>query len=83
MASTAKVIVPAFEVPRPEPVLRPVPAPSPRRDRWGWLQLLREGWGGALVLLGVIALWTLTWAALAGPLSPAHERPVPSIEARN
>lgn len=37
----------------------------------GWL-LLRDVLGGALVLAAWIALWTVTWAAVAGPLSPAE-----------
>ena len=33
----------------------------------GWL-LLRDVLGGALVLAAWIALWTVTWAAMAGSL---------------
>jgi hypothetical protein len=38
------------------------------RERW---LLLRDVLGGTLVLVAWIALWTVTWAAVAGPLSPA------------
>lgn len=46
------------------------PSPSrlgPRRERW---LSLRDLLGGALLLAAWIALWTVTWAAVAGPLSP-------------
>lgn len=36
------------------------------------LALLRSALGGALLLVVWIALWTVTWAAVAGPLSPVH-----------
>lgn len=42
---------------------------SRRRQRWVSLQDLL---GGALLLAAWIALWTVTWAAVAGPLSPAE-----------
>lgn len=35
------------------------------RARWA---LLRDVLGGGLVLAAWIALWTVTWAAVAGPL---------------
>jgi hypothetical protein len=38
------------------------------RERW---LLLRDLLGGALLLVAWIALWTVTWAAVAGPLSPS------------
>ncbi len=38
--------------------------------REGWLAL-RDLLGGALVLAAWIALWTVTWAAVAGPLRPS------------
>jgi hypothetical protein len=72
MASTAKVLS-SPQASRQVPVVRAVPAPAPRRPRWGWLQLLREGFGGALLLVVWLALWTVTWAAVAGPLSPVGE----------
>lgn len=65
---------------------RAVPSPSPRA-RWGWLALLRESIGGALLLAVWLALWTIAWAAVAGPLSPVREAgapraaPVSSVEA--
>lgn len=62
------------------------PAPAVRSGRWGWLRLLRESFGGALLLVVWLALWTVTWAAVAGPLSPleahgaAPERPARVVE---
>lgn len=50
------------------------------RERW---LLLRDVLGGALVLAAWIALWTVTWAALAGPLSEgarAHGTRVAAVE---
>jgi len=70
MASTAKVLVSSL------PRLRA------RRGGWAWLQALRDGLGGALLLVAWLALWTVTWAAVAGPLSPARGAPAVSIEAR-
>ena len=49
--------------------------PSPRPARWGWLQLVREAFGGALLLAAWLALWTVTWAAVAGPLAPSSDAP--------
>lgn len=44
--------------------------PARRRWRERWLTL-RDLLGGALVLAAWIALWTVTWAAVAGPLRPS------------
>ncbi len=38
------------------------------RERWS---ALRDLLGGALLLAAWLALWTVTWAAVAGPLRPA------------
>jgi hypothetical protein len=38
------------------------------RQRW---QALRDLLGGALLLAAWLALWTVTWAAVAGPLAPS------------
>lgn len=38
------------------------------RERW---VALRDVLGGALLLAAWLALWTVTWAAVAGPLRPA------------
>jgi hypothetical protein len=84
MASTAKVLSP-LTAPRSVPQLRSVAAPPEPRARWGWLQLLRDAPGGALLLAVWLALWTLTWAAVAGPLSPVHgrgEQVVSSVESK-
>lgn len=75
MTSTAKVLSsfnPAHSV---VPALRAVPTPpsAPRTTRWGGLALLRESFGGALLLVATLALWTATWAAVAGPLAPAPQ----------
>ncbi len=43
---------------------------SPRRERWLGL---RDLLGGALLLAAWLALWTVTWAAVAGPLRPAGD----------
>ncbi len=72
MASTAKVLS-SSSAAQDVQVVRAVPSPAPRRERWGWLQLLRDTFGGALLLAVWIALWTVTWAAIAGPLSPARD----------
>ena len=72
MASTAKVLS-SLPAARTAPAVRAVPAPAPRVSRWGWLQLLRESLGGALLIAAWIVLWTVTWAAVAGPLSPVRE----------
>ncbi len=82
MASTAKVLS-SLQPAQTNPELRAVPAPAPRRDRWGWLRLVRESFGGALLIVAWLALWTVTWAAVAGPLSPARQAPVASVEARS
>ena len=42
---------------------------SQRSGRW---LSLRDFLGGALLLAAAIALWTVTWAAVAGPLRPAE-----------
>ncbi len=39
-----------------------------RGSRWA---SLRDLLGGALLLAAWLALWTVTWAAVAGPLRPA------------
>jgi hypothetical protein len=45
------------------------PAPTPaRRERW---LTVRDVLGGALLLAAWLAIWTVTWAAVAGPLRPA------------
>jgi hypothetical protein len=72
MASTAKVLSSSFPVTRSEPALRAVPAAAPRA-RSGRLEGLRGTVGFALVIAASIALWTLTWAAVAGPLSPVSD----------
>ncbi len=41
----------------------------PRRQRW---LALRDLLGGALLVAAWLALWTVTWAAVAGPLRPAE-----------
>ncbi len=73
MASTAKVL---SSLPAPAaqriPAVRAVPAPA-RRAPSGGLQLVRDVLGGWLLLAAVVVLWTLTWAAVAGPLSPARD----------
>ena len=49
---------------------RAVSSPAPRgarRERW---LSLRDVLGGALLVAAWIALWSLTWAAVAGPLRP-------------
>ncbi len=71
MASTAKVLSSSFTATRREPAVRAVPAPAPR-TRPGGLEVLRTA-GFALVIAASIALWTLTWAAVAGPLSPVSD----------
>lgn len=45
------------------------------RERWPGL---RDLLGGALLLAAWLALWTVTWAAVAGPLRPPE---VPRREA--
>ncbi len=81
MASTANVLSSSLQAP-PAAELRAVPAPEPRPDRWGWLRLVRESLGGALILVAWLALWTVTWAAVAGPLSPAREAPAAAVDVR-
>jgi hypothetical protein len=71
MASAAKVLS-SFPAAQRAPEVRAVPAPT-ARDGSGWLELLRDGVGGWLLLVAVVVLWTVTWAAVAGPLSPAGE----------
>lgn len=47
---------------------------APLHGSRGWRpagSLLRDLLGGALLLVAWLALWTVTWAAVAGPLSPA------------
>lgn len=44
------------------------PSKPARRARW---LALRDFLGGALLLAGWLALWTVTWAAVAGPLRPS------------
>ena len=66
MTSTAKVTSSLQAV-------RTISSPSPRRARWAWLELVRESVGGALLLVAWLALWTVTWAAVAGPLAPVRD----------
>ncbi len=76
MTSTAKVT-------SSSQATRNIGAPSSRRAPWGWLQLVREAFGGALLLAVWLALWTVTWAAVAGPLAPSQDAPraqVASVE---
>jgi hypothetical protein len=40
-----------------------------RGQRW---IAVRDVLGGALLLAAWIAIWTVTWAAVAGPLRPAE-----------
>lgn len=50
------------------------------RERWS---LLRDVLGGGLVLAAWIALWTVTWAAVAGPLrddAPVERAPIAGVE---
>jgi hypothetical protein len=68
MTSTAKVTLSSQAT-------RILGAPSRRPARWSWLELVREAFGGALLLAVWLALWTTTWAAVAGPLAPAPDRP--------
>ena len=42
-----------------------------RADGGGRWRSLRDLLGGALLLAAWLVLWTVTWAAVAGPLSPA------------
>jgi hypothetical protein len=70
MASTTSVV---SSLPARTVQTGPALAPAPRPSRWGWLQLLRDALGGALLLAAWLALWTVTWAAVAGPLSPVRE----------
>ncbi len=70
MASTAKVL---SSVPAQDGRPAGAAAAGARRSRWGWLELLREMLGGALLLAAWLALWTVTWAAVAGPLAPARD----------
>jgi hypothetical protein len=45
-----------------------LPSAKPaRRERW---LALRDFLGGAFLLATWLALWTVTWAAVAGPLRP-------------
>jgi hypothetical protein len=64
MTSSAKVL---SSLPAP----RALPAPSARRALRGILRLLRDALGGAFILAAWLVLWTVTWAAVAGPLSPS------------
>ncbi len=81
MASTANVLSSSVQAP-PAAELRAVPALEPRPDRWGWLRLVRESLGGALILVAWLALWTVTWAAVAGPLSPVRDAPPAAVDVR-
>ncbi len=83
MASTANVLSSSLQAAPATTELRAVPAAEPRRDRWGWLRLVRESLGGALLLVVWLALWTVTWAAVAGPLSPTREAPPAAVEVRS
>ncbi len=82
MASTANVLSSSLQAAPAATELRAVPAPEPRPDRWGWLRLVRESLGGALLLVAWLALWTVTWAAVAGPLAPAREAPPAAVDVR-
>ncbi len=78
MASTAKVLS-SLQASQVVPSVRSVPAPEPRSTRWGWLQLLRDSFGGALLLVAWIALWTRDLgggrgSAVAGARHGAGER---------
>lgn len=51
------------------------------RSRW---LAVRDLAGGALLLAVWLALWTVTWAAVAGPLRPpeaVHAQPVAAARA--
>jgi hypothetical protein len=73
MASAAKALSSSsFQVTRHEPTVRAVPAVAPPA-RAGRLEVLRGTVGFALVIAASIALWTVTWAAVAGPLSPVSD----------
>jgi hypothetical protein len=75
MASAAKVLSSSsFSAAQRVPELRAVPAArqAPRAGT-GRFQLVRDVLGGWLLLAAVVVLWTVTWAAVAGPLSPARE----------
>ena len=50
------------------------------RGRWA---LLRDVLGGGLVLAAWLALWTVTWAAVAGPIrenAPVERAQVTTVE---
>ncbi len=81
MASAAKVLSSPLPVPaaRNEPAVRIALAPAPR-ERPGRFQL-GDVLGGVLLLAAVVALWTATWAAVAGPLSPARDGAQPAAVA--
>lgn len=49
-----------------------------RRERW---LRLRDLVGGALLLTAWLALWTVTWAAIAGPLAPVERPGAPAATA--
>jgi hypothetical protein len=49
-----------------------------RRERW---LRLRDLLGGALLLTAWLALWTVTWAAIAGPLAPVERPGAPAATA--
>lgn len=62
MASTLKVVGATSSV-------SSSPWTEAARRRWAGL---RDVFGGALLLAAWLALWTVTWAAVAGPLRPAE-----------
>jgi len=64
MTSSAKVL---SSLPAPRALL----APSARRALREIFRLLRDALGGAFILAAWLVLWTVTWAAVAGPLSPS------------
>jgi len=49
-----------------------------RREAW---LTLRDLLGGALLLAAWLALWTVTWAAVAGPLRPGDAARAEAAEA--
>jgi hypothetical protein len=50
------------------------------RGRWA---LLRDVLGGGLVLAAWLALWTVTWAAVAGPIRDGGPVERPSVVSRS
>lgn len=50
-----------------------------RRERW---LTVRDLLGGALLLAAWLALWTVTWAAVAGPLRPSDAARAEAVAAQ-